>query len=284
MPSERILPAVPVRGGKTLLASSFEFAFTGEDAIEITSVCLEGAYTVEMTGRWLNTDGSIQVFSQQHVCAAPAAWSTTYHYVGRGYLLNATVRVITGTPNPAALFVRVDVVRGQVNAAVVVGTLIQGYVTARQWRAWPGSPLQDASEGPPTLKTGHLGAFAGGVEATWGPTTPARWNLLSVRLILVTAGAAGVRYPMLTYVDGFGREFARSGNPGSCNTGVTATFEWSQGLTLQGLASPNAFVGGLLSAPGLAPGMTLQTLTSGLALTDHWDEGVYLVEERVDGS
>lgn len=171
---------IPSAGGK-VIASPFQFYTTGEDRLRIVSANSLTGVTIAIHSRFLGLDGTILANAWTHTPNADRTLVTTDFELGAGAILNLTVFAGAGSPKIGQTFVIVQLVRGVGTAAIVLGTLLQGYVTGTQQLAWPGSPIQDSISGGGYIRSIVGTKPAKNASVTESVPTGARWELLAVR-------------------------------------------------------------------------------------------------------
>lgn len=145
---ERAFVASPVSSAAgRVIASPFQFYTTGEDNLRIVSSNSLAGVSLRVEARFIDPAGTISAQSWDHVPNSDRTPRTTDYRLGVGALLNLTVYASSGAPRIGQTFVMVQLIRGDAPAAIVLGTMLQGYVTAVQHLAWPGSPIQSSIEG-----------------------------------------------------------------------------------------------------------------------------------------
>lgn len=199
---ERVFPATPqLIGGGRILPSPNQFYLTGEDRLRIVSANSLAGVALKAQCRTANIQGETVAHSFDHVPNTDRSTQTTEHVLGTGSVLNVTVFASAGAPQMGHTFVKVELVRGAGVAAIVLGTLLAGYVTRTQALGFPGSPIVPSLQGEPLVRF-ILGTVpAPGVNISETVPTGARWELLSVRFNLQSSAVAGTRRVVIS---GFG--------------------------------------------------------------------------------
>lgn len=283
-PRERIFPAAPVQLGRGVISSPFQFAFTGEDRLELTVICLSGSVTIALGTRWITDEQQIFADERTHRTPAVATWETVYFDVSRGFVLNALLYLKAGTPQRGQCWVRLRVVRGASDNPPPLGTLLQGYLTLRSDLAFPGSLMEHPQEGAGALATyGDMGEPGFGQK--WELEVPAhrRWRLYSVLADLATDATAANRQPWLQIETPSGVEVFRSATPITQTASQSMRHAWSIGMPLDTLVASSLSLGGILTELRLPPGSIVRTTGTGIQAGDVWTEGRALVEEWVHG-
>lgn len=184
-------------GGREGIALPFQFIFGGEDNLKLFVSNTVTGQVIRITGRWIESGtDEVQVFSQDYQHSGSPTEQTFRLNVGRGVLLNLAVLPTFNICQRGQCFVRVDIERGE-NARIVLGTLLQGYVDSSGGRAWPGSPLESAVEGPGLSRTYTTGVPAPASAVSIFAPAATRWRVVSATAALVTSPVAGNRRPFL---------------------------------------------------------------------------------------
>lgn len=164
-----------------VIPSFAQFAVTGEDNLQITTVGSIAGATVQVQGRFLDAlQGKTIPFSYPVPVAANRTATVKLFALGTGYLLNLTA-FVTGPSSVliGQVYVKVQMIRGLTGATYLLGTLLAGYITTTQALGFPGSPIMLSTEGEPALRT-ILGTNQGvGNAISEVVPTGARWELLS---------------------------------------------------------------------------------------------------------
>lgn len=201
-PRESVFLAAPLATGRGgIIASPFQFIFTGEDHLRVATVNVASGRRIVIQGRWL-ADGAAQVdsFSAAFDMTASGIEQRQRIPMGKGVLLNLVALATAGLVLPGQCFVRVDVMRG-LDAQLLLGTLISGYVGSWGPLAWPGSVLQQPTDGPGwpnlVLSTTPAAGFAPSI------TVPeeTKWRVQSARVQLTTDATPGNRTIFLELVE-----------------------------------------------------------------------------------
>src|SRR5216684_7447604 len=82
--------------------------------------------------------------------------------------------------------------------AIVLGTLLGGYVTAVQALGFPGSPVSNSLDGTPPAVEGNGNTPAVGADTFDTVPLGARWEILYYSAKLTTSAAVANRRPSLT--------------------------------------------------------------------------------------
>ncbi|MGH9408218.1 MAG: hypothetical protein ACRD1V_02040 [Vicinamibacterales bacterium] len=179
-----------------------QFPLTGSENLRLRVASSLAGVVVTVTGRWLQSDGTIAPFTETFTPTSDRAVNTFDFALGEGALLNVVVFASTGTPKRGQCFAQLSVIQGLSGATILLGTLIQGYVTSFQVLAWPGSPISNSFEGQGWQHSiATVGPGAGNPIIMTVPAG-ARWEVRSLGVTLHTSSAAGSRFPLLEIKQG----------------------------------------------------------------------------------
>jgi hypothetical protein len=284
MAGERFLPAssAPPGAAGRVLPSPFQYYVDGADNLRIEAVNAEPGVTVSVIVRWWTERG--EIVPQRFDLTPPPTRLVARQDcpLARGALMNITAFASAGTPPIGRTFVRVQLIRGLSGATLPIATLLQGYVTARQDLAYPGSPIRMSTEDafPVRVITGT--DPAPGVEIVETVPTGAVWELVSVTARLVTSAAGAPRFPMLQ-LDNGGSTFGLIQVSGTIGPSTFKFCCWHIGGTgYDALGGFVSFNGALPPGAVLRSGDTFRTNTGGLDVNDDWFAPVYAVREQLE--
>lgn len=275
---QRFDPVPPSPRAYRVTATPFQFVSTGEDSLRITSVSSLAGSKVKIQARRSNPDGTITADSWDHLPNSNRTAKTDDFSVAPGAILNLVVFENSGSVSYGQVFVVVQMIRGAGAAAIVLGTLIQGYITKSQALAWPGSPLTTSFEGPGLLREVAGAAPGAGANPVDQVPTNARWELLSYATQLTTAVAAGNRQAVLNLDNGI-IPLILSVNPGTQAPSVVQSWYWAQGMLLSTVIALGGSVAGLPLRHIMLPGQRIRLTTSGLAAADQYTLPTFMVRE-----
>lgn len=281
-PKARVFPAVPlITGGGKILPSPSQFYLTGEDRLRIVTVCSVTGVTVAIRARIADFNGDTKPEGWTHLPASNRTTRSEDYPVGDGSLLNVTVFASAGTVRIGQLYVMVQLVRGFGAAAVVLATLLAGYVTTTTALGFPGSPIESSVEGYGAYRriTGTTPALGGEISET--VPTGARWQLLGVNATLTTSVVAVNRTPNL-YMDDGGSQYFASGQPVPVGASSTTAYWWAVGMPLAVQVGLIGSMAGLFEPNRMIAGTRFFTITSNLQAGDQWSPPNYLVQEWLE--
>lgn len=275
---QRFDPVPPSPRAFRVAAAPFQFVSTGEDSLRITSVSSLVNAHVKIQARRSLPDGSITADVWDHTPNSNRTAKTDDFSIAPGAILNLVAFESSGTGAYGQVWVTVQLIRGAGAAAVVLGILVEGYITQAQPVAWPGSPLMTSFEGPGLLREVASAAPAVGVNPVLLVPSGARWELMTATVQLVTSVAGGNRQAVMNLDNGI-IPLAISVNPGLQGPSTTQNWFWTQGLTLSALISLGANVAGLPLSYRMLPGNRIRLTTSGLDAADAYTIITAIVRE-----
>lgn len=279
---ERVVTASPIAAaGARVIASPFQFYLDGADNIRIEGWNSMSNVALNILGRFFKDDGTVQVFQARLPLTSDRVRTVRDFPVVRGYLLNLIITAEGASPKIGQTFARASVIRGLTGATVVVGVMLQGYVTAQQALGWPGSPIQNSLDaaGCERFITGTNPALGAAVNEV--VPTGARWQVLTVRCRLQTSATVIDRRPFL--------RFDVPGPLGTYVHGVTAVAVasstlfpiWGNGVQASFTMS-NVCNSPLPVEQSLFAGMAVYVDAEGLQADDRYDQIYLLVREWLD--
>lgn len=183
--------AEPVAG--RLSPAPYSFQFTHADALRLTVHNSQSGVEVAVHYRLLTQDAGILATVYRATPATDRTATAFEFVIGEGYLLNATVFASSGSPRRGQTFVRLQAIHGRTLSATVLGTIVQGYVTGQQDRAWPGSPLEGSLEGDGYTRTLSGTDPAAGTSIQETVPTGARWRVRAAKTQLATSATVATR-------------------------------------------------------------------------------------------
>jgi hypothetical protein len=178
--------------------------------------------------------------------------------------------------------VKVELIRGLGSAALVLGTILQGLVTANQALGFPGSALVNTADIPGFTRTITGTTPAVGAEILETVPTGAIWELVSFNHTLQTGAGGGARTVRLVAM--VAAALAINAAPvAQQGVATLGTYAWSNQLASQQLALGAGFYFGAPIPIGvvLPSGATIGTLTASLQADDQFAAVSYNVRERL---
>lgn len=276
---EQVFPAQPIStAAGRVIASPFQFVTSGEDNLRIAAANSLTGVTLAIQGRRMTAKGTVEAFAWTFTPSADRLVTSTLFPLGVGAVLNLTIFAATGTPQIGQTFVQAKLVRGFSGAIVVLGTILQGYVTSNQELAWPGSPIQSSIEtgGYPRVVLGTNPAL--GAQLTETVPTGARWELQGFIAALTTSAVAGTRQPALVFDDGT-FTYGIAVNPGTLAPSSTISFVWQPGVPSAPSGGGFAPLGNLAVPVVMLAGHRMRSSSNNFDAGDQWDQVHYLVRE-----
>lgn len=282
MPNERIFPAVSVQtAGGRILPSPNQFYLTGEDRLRVMSVNALAGVAIKIQFRTANFAGDTVPHSEDHTPASDRSLRREDFAIGSGSLLNVTVFCRAGAPQIGQTFVIVQLIRGSGAAAIVLGTILAGYITATQALGFPGSPILSSIDAGYAVRT--INGTQPGFQAEINEVVPtgARWELLALSTLLTTDINAGNRQPVLMFIAPAGMIAI------SCTTGAVPTLSgmnisWSVGVPPLQPAGLNTIQAPMPTGIQLLAGQSFRTYTLNLLTADRYSAPVFTVREWLE--
>lgn len=270
-------------GGSNAVATPFQFYTSGAENLRIVSVNALVGVTIVVALRLLTEAPEPLWLTISHVPNSDRTVKQTDHPLARGFVLNAIAYVTGASPRIGQTFVQLEIIGGLGGATTQLGTLLQGYVTATQKLAFPGSPVQNSIEGGGVtrLLTGTTPA-AGAIVAETVPTG-AQWELLAIGARLQTSAAAGDRRPYVTCEQG-GATYSLSVLPLAIPPSDSIFGFWSAGMPLATTIGTTRPVAGLGVGLRMLAGDVASIKADGLDAADQFSAVRLLVREWLEAS
>jgi hypothetical protein len=279
--SERQIIAQPTASaGGRVISSPFQFYTTGEDRLRVTSFNSLPGVALKIQSRFVDSAGKVQANADDHVPLSNRTARITEHELGNGALLNLTVFASAGAPQIGQTFVIVQLIRGASAAAIILGTLLQGYVTASQHLGWPGSPIQLSTEGQGSLRSIAGTNPAIGAEINESVPTGARWQFISALINFTASANVATRCPRFAFFDpAIGQYLGVYTSGLSITASQNVANTWAAGM---GTALYESFFIPLTPLPTDTPlraGTQFRTLTAGMQANDQYTGITYYTRE-----
>lgn len=279
---EIVFPAAQqVTGGGRILPAPSSFYVTGADRLRIVSANSRASVAVQLHWRLANVQGEIIANRVDHVPHTDRSVNTTDHELGSGQLLNATIFVNSGASLIGQTYVMVQLVRGMGLPAIVLGTLLGGYVTATQALGFPGSPIQSSIEGGGVARFIQGTNPGAGVQVLETVPTGARWELITIGAQFTTSGTVAVRRPRLGISSG-GVILVDNYHPGTLPASSSAGFAWAQGMALASAFAAASNYAGLPRSLPLLAGDTVGIDAENFQPGDDWGAPSFYVREWLE--
>lgn len=272
-------------GGELLpdLVGANSVYLTGEDSLRVSVLNAAAGVRMQVSGRILTTRGTIVDYSHDFAPSTDRTIATLTRPIGEGWLLEATVRAIAGSPQIGQSYAIVSIVRGATGNVIDLSTLAAGYVTAVQRLAWPASGVSNSLDGGGALRSITGAVPAAGAEIAETVPTGARWELITFCAQLVTSATVGNRTPQLTIDDGALLFYRFAGAPAQVAS-TTFRRQWFAGAAGAAVDANNNQLMALPIGIRLGSGYRLRTVTAGIDGTDQWSLIQYLVREWIEGN
>lgn len=238
------------------------------------------ACIVAIEGRLAARDGTVIPFADTLAPAVDRSASTKLVRLAEGLLINVSVRALSGAPRRGQTFVVVELVRGFTGDVIPLGVLVQGYVSDTTRRQWPGSLLEDSTDGRGWMRSIASADPAAGAEFSETVPTAARWRFHSLYATLVTDATAANRYPTLVFDDGANivqRSVVASPTPASS----TFMYTFAPYGSPMGTGS-TSFAGVIPGDVNLPAAYRIRSITTGMVVGDNWGPPQLLVEEWIE--
>jgi len=269
----------PIQGRPAPAPYSFEF--TGEDSLRLTIYNAKVGVRVAVHYRVHTATNPTHASAFKFTPTSDRLATTTEFGIGEGYLLNATVFADAGAPLPGQTYIKLQAIRGRSAAATVLGTILQGYVTAGVDLGWPGSPLMSNLEAvAPRLISGTTPTAGNEISET--VPVGARWELLTIDALLTTSAIAGNRRPSVIMDDGAGNPICRSPHGTTLAASLSKTFYWMAGMPHDQLITADAGTAGLPVGVTLLAGHRVRTNTESFAAGDLYGTPYLTVREYLE--
>lgn len=270
--------------GGRVIVSPTSFYLTGEDRLRIVSANAKAGVALAVQWRTASLAGETKPSAQVHTPNTDRSVKTEDYELGTGTLLNVTVFARSGAPVVGQTYVMVQLVRGIGAAAIVLGTLLGGYVSAGEALGFPGSPIQNSLESGGYYRAINGTAPAAGVEVSETVPAGARWQLLMLGMSLLTDGTVVNRWPILELLMAIGLPL-QIVPPAPVPAGTLLAYDAAIGLLAQNQTTAGALLRFNVALPAehrLLTGQGFRTFTPGLAAGDGWTQPHYLVREWLE--
>lgn len=257
------------------------FYFAAEDNLRLTVYNAAAGVTVELRGRFLPLGGrTARDVSRILTPATDRSASTLTLAMEEGWLIDAQVVILAGTPKRGDTYALLSLVRGLASSGYDAAMIAGSYVTAAERLAFPAAGVRGPLEGPGRIRSITGTDPAVNTEIIETVPTGARWRFIALRAPLVTDATVANRNAMLVFDDGAN---IYAGTVGQFNQGASLSFTYHfSGIGFQGAQSSITVVVGAPTNIILPAGHRIRTLTGNLQLTDNWGPPQYVVEEWIE--
>lgn len=279
--TERVVPAggVPLAGAR-VVASQFQFYLDGTDNLRLEAWSAGSTAYVQVFGRYRDDAGDVKTFEASVGVTSDRLPHSRDVPAIRGYILNLVVYGVGASDHYGDTFVKVSIIRGLTGGIIVLGTLLQGYVTTRQSLAFPGSSIAAMSDFPGYLTEVISAGALPGQNMIFTCPVNTRWDVLKITASLLTDATVVNRRP---YVLG-----TVLSNTPYCHhvqqipASTARVFHWARGLTgnIDTAAIPNTSA---MPDPNLVEYPGLMTVSAtGLVAGDQFLSGSLVALERLE--
>lgn len=267
-----------VLGRAKVVISPYPFGLSDDDNLRVTSVNAVTGVTLEVHYRLLTREGEVKAGVFKHVPNSNRTAKTDDFPLAGGFVTNLSVFATGGSPLVGQTFVIVQLIRGIGSVAVVLGTMLQGYVTTTQGLGWPGSSIVTSTDGEPVTRSIVGTQPANGANIVETVPTGARWELVTLRATITPQLGPISATPILTLKDPSGNTIVeqQSNATFSTSVGVFARMGWSWGIAATTAAS-NLVNMPMPQSVRLLAGSTINV--QAVSGTEHWDAPIYSVRE-----
>ena len=279
-------PNAPDFGGLPRAAAHWTPApwlFTSEDALELDSLSSVAGLTLTVSGAVLTQDLQLLPFSWTHVPNSNRTVATTRTPTPGGWLQHVRVVVSAGAPTSGQVFVWIRSCRGTTANALVLGTIVSGYVTATTDLYWPGWPSVGPLDGQGTVRSITGTAPGAGNQISEVVPTGARWELISFLATLTTDAVVANRIVDYTLDDGT-NIYMRKGVTVAQTASLTNRYGLFAGVSFGGSDSNGNYLVSLPIDNRLLAGHRIRTITTAMDAGDTWAAPQYLVREWLEGN
>jgi hypothetical protein len=266
--------------GQPAIAPS-PFYVTGEDRLRIVCVNTLADVRLKIQARMATRDGHTVANSWDHAPTSDRVATSTDMELGAGALLNVTVFVSAGSPLSGQTYVIAQLVRGIGAAAIVLGTILGGYVTSTQALGFPGSPIASSIEGGGYIRTIAGTQPAAGTDFQESVPTGARWELLRLFNYLVASAVAGTRVPYFELISSAAVS-AAIGPAANTTAAQTINYTWAPNLPVVADVANGFSVQPTPGHPILLAGDSFRSATFGMLAGDQWNVPRYVVREWLE--
>lgn len=279
---ERAFTAQPSSSaGGSVIASPFQFTTDPDTFLRAVSACSVAGVTIAIQGRRWDERGNLVAITEQHTPNSDRSTKTQDYAIGAGAVLNLTTFASAGSPLVGQCYVMIQLLRNFGGTAVVLGTLLAGYITARQALGFPGSPIQSSILGEPTPRVIAGTLPPAGVDLNETVPTGARWELLRVYAVLVTNATVISRWPFLGLFSGGLQNYFATVDTAQ-QQGTTGSWKWAQNLPISSSIAQQHFSLPLPLPALLLAGNTFGTVTVGMQAADQYTQFRYVVREWLE--
>jgi len=259
------------------------FVLTGEDALEIDSVCSLPNVTLTISGVMLSSRLQLIPFSFIHLPNSNRTIATTRTSIDSGWIMHLRVTASAGAPLVGQTFVWVRLCRGTTATALILGTICSGYVTANTDIFFPGGLQQGPLDGNGVVRSVQIANPAAGADFTITVPTGARWELVSASALFTTAAAVANRHTLLVVDDGANIVY-ESAQTTAQIASLAIQHSWGQAIAASTDAGGLSDVNPLPARIALVGGWRVRSSTGNIQAADQWSAIFISVREWLEGN
>lgn len=256
---------------------------TGAETLRVTAFNAAAGVVLTISGRRFDATSGISEFAHRLVPTTNRVATTFDVPLGEGWLLGLAIRVSAGTPLDGQTFVVAEIGAGQGGSFNALDVLIMDSVSAAKRAAWPGSPLRGPLDSAGAIRSIAGTTPAAGAEISETVPTGARWELLSIYVLLTTSATVINRNPMLIVDDGANSYYRMQQNANETASQAWSNV-WAAGVPVWANAGQPGQVAGLPIGLRMTAGQRFRSLTSGIQVGDQYSALQYLVREWIEGA
>ena len=205
----------------------------------------------------------------------------SFNQIPAGYLRSLIV-FPEGSTLRGQTFVSISLTRDAENSNNRNQLLIQNYLQSGNALGFPGSKIQDSTEGPGVIRVITGTDPAAGAEITEAVPTNARWKLLGIRPRFVTSATAANRFVRIQYQSGTPDLFttrAHDAQTASLNEFyVFAVNGEFAAAIVTGIPWHNNFLPDI----HLPAAADISTTTTGIEVDDNYGAPILIIEEWIE--
>lgn len=280
--TEQAFAASPTyAGGSQIIQSPFQFIADADTYLRIVSACSVPGVTIAVQGRRLDDAGQLKILDEAHTPNSDRSVKVQDFLIGTGALLNLSVFTKAGAPLIGQCYVQALILRNTGAVAIVLGTLLGGYITARQTLGFPGSPVMAASDVVPSPRTFGVGTLVAGTDWLQQVPSGARWQLLALYTQFQADATVGARTQYLRLQDPFVGFIGTIPFPATVPPSTAANVSFAINI-LTGAGLTFVETAQLPDELTLIGGQSIGTVTIGMGPADFWATANITVREFLD--
>jgi len=281
-PQPILLPSPAGAGRSRVVPLPTQIFLTGTENLRITSWNSQPGVQVMIQGRYFDSSGFANAFQLPHTPNTDRSSRSEQFPLNTGAIANLTVFCSAGGSRVGQTFVKVELIQGFSGFTMVLGTLVQGYISQQQTLSWPGSPISTTLDGGGYV-FGFVGTLPGlGAHATQNVPTGARWELVSALTDISTSAVVANRQPFLQ-INAFARTTFISLTTQLYAASSIGVFSWAQHAPVSSFFNATYAE---VTIPNLLPllaGYQIDIGALNLDAGDQIDATAYVVREWLEG-